>query len=154
MRMRGKAVAHEPSSKDHAVTIIACTKQKRRGTWPAIQLYDVSALFRECVKVAKSDGLPVLILSTKYGLVEPEAQLAWYEQPLETMTPELRKSWDATVSRQLSELKAKMRFDRVLLLASREYRQAIAPLLASASLPRRVHPQWTAITERTLGKAS
>jgi hypothetical protein len=41
---------------------------KRRGTWPAIQLYDVSALFRESVEVARAAHLPILVLSTKYGL--------------------------------------------------------------------------------------
>jgi hypothetical protein len=86
--------------------------------------------------------------------VEPDETLTWYEQPLETMTPEQRQSWNATVARQLTELKARMHFKRVVMFAGRELREAIAPILGAAALPRRVHKEWSAITQRTLGNAN
>jgi hypothetical protein len=77
MRTRDKRVNPGSQPKPKPVAIIACTKQKRRGTWPAVQLYDTSELFRESVRTAQADGLPILVLSTKYGLVEAHESLAW-----------------------------------------------------------------------------
>ena len=111
------------------VAIIACTKQKRRGTWPAIQLYDPSDLFQESVELAHDAGLPILVLSTKYGLVRSNEKPTFYEQPLETMTPKQRQSLDVTVSRQISSLRAEMNFSQTVLLMGNNYRQMIAPIL-------------------------
>jgi hypothetical protein len=54
------------------VAVVACTKQKRPTAARAIELYDRSPLFRLSVAAARREGYPVLILSTKYGLVEAD----------------------------------------------------------------------------------
>jgi hypothetical protein len=141
-------MASPHSSHDRPAAIIACTKNKRRGTWPAIQLYDASSLFRLSVETARADGLPILILSTKYGLVEPDELLTWYEQPLETMTPDQRRSWEALLSQQAPRLKAKLGVSRVVLFAGRELERAITPILSHAALRCSLHPDWLSITTR------
>lgn len=130
------------------VAIIACTKQKRRGTWPAIQLYDPSDLFQKSVELAHDAGLPILVLSTKYGLVRSNEKLTFYEQPLETMTPKQRQSLDVTVSRQISSLRAEMNFSETVLLMGKNYWQMIAPILDDVSIGHRVHPAWPDLTKR------
>jgi hypothetical protein len=44
-----------------------------------------------------------MILSTKYGLVPPERELAPYEQPLKGMSPAERATWDRTVRSQIDD---------------------------------------------------
>jgi hypothetical protein len=108
-------------------------------------------LFRESVNAARADHLPILLLSSKHGLIVPEERLAWYEQPLETMTREQWSAWNARVSRQLADLKARMNIDEAVLFAGREYQRAVTPILDAASVRHRVHPEWLSITQRVFG---
>lgn len=142
-----------PATGGQLVAIIACTKMKRRGTWPAIQLYDPSPLFLESVKVALAESLPILVLSTKYGLVVSDEPLAWYEQQLDTMTREQWGVWNATVARQLADLKARFNIAEALLFVGRNYQRAISPILDAASIGHQVHPKWLTITERVFGRS-
>ena len=52
------------------VALLACTKVKRSGQNRALEMYDLSPLFRYSVEAAKRDNLPVLIVSSKYGVID------------------------------------------------------------------------------------
>jgi hypothetical protein len=61
----------------------SCSKEKRDapGLMPAIDRYRsdrIHAVFRH----SQETGVPMLILSGKYGLVAPETPIPYYDQPL------------------------------------------------------------------------
>ena len=58
-----------PEAPAGTFAIIPCTGAKNPGRLPAEQKY-AGASFGACLAAAKATGLPVLILSARYGLVE------------------------------------------------------------------------------------
>lgn len=135
------------------VAVIACTKAKRRTAAPAIQLYDRSELFRLCVATATSDSLPVLVLSSKYGLVEPDAVLDTYEVDLAKLTPSERSTWQALVDRQAQALIPGRGFKEVTCLAGKEYRQAMHAACAALGVRVVTHPRWRALCDQAFGRS-
>ncbi len=88
--------------------LIGCVKGKLEwaGRVPAKDLY-VSALWRCRRNYAEQMGVPWFILSAKYGLVHPEAKIAWYDLALGDLPAKQRRSWsrgvvDALVARHSS----------------------------------------------------
>ena len=60
-----------------------CSARKRPdpGPLPALARYD-SARLREVARLAAADGARLLILSGRYGLLAPEAEIPWYDHRL------------------------------------------------------------------------
>jgi hypothetical protein len=62
-----------------------CSKRKRRepaSPSPALHRY-ASRRIRHVAAVARTRGLPVLVLSGRYGLVSSRRRIPWYDHPLE-----------------------------------------------------------------------
>jgi len=99
------------------VAIVACTKRKHSTPARAIDLYDASPLFRLSVAAARREHLPVLVLSTKYGLVEPDTVLQPYEADLQHMSASRRSTWQATVAEQARALIGNRGVEEVICFA-------------------------------------
>ncbi|MYC90474.1 MAG: hypothetical protein F4X15_03300 [Gemmatimonadetes bacterium] len=87
------------------ILLIGCVKGKLEwaSRVAAKDLY-VSALWRCRRKYAEQSGIPWFILSAKYGLVNPETRIAWYDLSLGDLPAAQRRAWshrvvDALVSR-------------------------------------------------------
>lgn len=129
------------------LAIVACTKAKLRHPAPAAELYSPSRLFTLSLAQVQSDGLPYMILSTKYGLVPPERELEPYELSLKDMSPVQRQDWDQMIGRQIDEVVERSRIREVVFLAGAEYRDSVRHLLERRGVGTRVHPRWQAICD-------
>lgn len=65
------------------VILVSCTKKQYKSSGLAKVHYCKSPLFRKMREYAEGKDVPWFILSTKYGLTEPERWIEWYnkEQP-------------------------------------------------------------------------
>ncbi len=85
------------------VLLVGCVKQKHvKGTHAARDLY-TSPLFRKRRHYAEAAAIPWLILSAKYGVVDPDDPLSYYDETLNTKGADERREWGALVLRQLTE---------------------------------------------------
>lgn len=77
-----------------------CSKRKRRaaGTLPARERY-LSRRIRHVLEQGRRHTRPVVILSGRYGLLEPNETIPWYDQPL---TAESIDAITEVVARQLA----------------------------------------------------
>ncbi len=80
------------------VMLIGCVKGKLEWTnrVPAKKLY-VSTLWRCRRKYAEQSGVPWYILSAKYGLVNPDTRIAWYNVSLADLPAKQKRMWSQRV---------------------------------------------------------
>jgi cytoplasmic iron level regulating protein YaaA (DUF328/UPF0246 family) len=123
--------------------LVACCKQKKNYPTEAIELY-CSPLFKKSVEYAKSFGLPIYILSAKYGLISASRTIAPYDLTLNKMTASEKKDWAVKVA---SQIKEQFGNNTLLCLAGENYLKAfdycendIINPLASKGLGERL--QW------------
>jgi len=110
------------------VVLLGCVKLKLEHRAPAKDLY-VSPLWKGRRAYAESAGCPWLILSAKYGLLEPEQSVAPYDVALAELTASARRAWGEQIVQALQA-----RFDSLDGMtfdvhAGAAYRSAIAPRL-------------------------
>ena len=132
------------------VAMIACTKQKQTCAVPAIEMYQPSPLFRRCVETARADRLPIVIFSTKYGLIPARQVIEPYEVNLRGMSPSERDSLEARLDEQVDRL-VSAGVSEVVLLASAEYRKLVEGRLRKHGVEVSTHPAWRAITREVFG---
>jgi len=144
----------EPQSPTSATrfAVIACTKAKRSHPAKAVDLYSASPLFRKSREQADGDGLPVLVLSTKYGLIDGQLVIAPYERTFETMTPQDRRDWDALVDAQVDHFCVDRQISEVVFLAGTSYREAVRSRFEGRGVRTSVHPRWRAICDEAFGR--
>src|SRR5688572_16658875 len=135
-----------------AVAIIACAKQKRSMAAPAVELYDRSQLFRLSIAAARREGFAVLVLSSKYGLVKPDAVLQPYEVDLRHMSATERSTWHATVTKQAQALLSGRGIDQVVCFAGQDYRQALKAVCEPMSIRVSTYSGWRRICEKAFGR--
>ncbi len=82
------------------IALVGCVKTKRKGTFPARDLY-VSPLFLKRRAYVEATGVRWWILSAEHGLVAPMTNLRDYERTLNRMSAADRRSWGERVLRQL-----------------------------------------------------
>jgi len=114
--------AFPPSQKP--LILVSCVKSKRATASEAQDLY-TSAWFSKAKRYARTFTDTWFILSAKYGLVDPKAQLEPYELTLNDMGVHDRRIWADRVMRQLQP---HLQFgQRVILLAGGRYREFLVP---------------------------
>ncbi len=145
---RGAAGAQGEEGKK--VAMLACTKQKRTSAVPAIEMYEPSPLFRRCVETARADRLPIVIFSTKYGLIPAREVIEPYEVSLRSMSPGDRDSLKARLDEQVGRL-VSVGVSEVVFFASAEYRRLVEGALRKRGVEVSTHPAWRAITREILG---
>ena len=131
-----RSVTNTPEPFDRCVTtrplhigLVACSRTKADQPAPARELY-VSPLFRAARAYAEGRYGPGqwLILSARYGLVDPDQVLAPYDLSLRQLTAAQREAWGDRIAIELTD-----RFPAGTVLwfhAGALYRQAIAPVVA------------------------
>ena len=132
------------------VAMIACTKQKQTRAVAAIEMYGPSPLFRRCVETARADKLPIVIFSTKYGLIPARQVIEPYEVNLKDMSPADREDLGARVDEQVGRL-VSAGVSEVVLFAGAEHRRLVEGKLRKRGVDVSTHPAWKAITREVFG---
>jgi len=110
------------------IALLACSRTKADRPVPARELY-VSPLFRaaRAYMERRYGHGNWLILSARYGLVDPDRLIAPYDLNLRQLTPGQRESWGDRIAVELTD-----RFPAGTVLwfhAGAVYRDAIAPVV-------------------------
>jgi uncharacterized protein DUF6884 len=110
----------------HSITLVSCVQSKLLYPAPARSLY-TSAWFRKARDLVEASGARWFVLSSRYGLVAPETEIAPYDYTLNTLGVAERRLWAAKV---LDKLVPEIRDERrVVMLAGARYRKfLIEPL--------------------------
>jgi Family of unknown function (DUF6884) len=108
------------------VAIVGCSKNKAlpdigERTMPARRLYGASALFRKAMAFAEANADRTLIASAKYGLVEPDRELAPYDLALGDLPAAARRVWGIGVAAQLRDAFPSTVGVTLVLLVGRAY---------------------------------
>ena len=126
-----------------AAILLGCVKRKLDHQADAQDLY-CSPLWRKRRSYAEASGLPWMILSTKYGLAEPDRRLRPYDLALEDLRALERQQWGERVVASLRERFGPLRDAIFEVHAGAAYCKAIEkPLLAlgaSITVPLRGLP--------------
>lgn len=96
------------------IGVISCSASKRSGIHPANKLY-CSPLFKasyQCLIVRK---IPVLILSTLYGVITPELEIESYSLKITDLTKDERIEWYKKAANRLSS------YSSIISLAGEKY---------------------------------
>ena len=109
-----------------ALVLISCVKSKLSFAAPARELY-ISAWFRKARDIVEASGARWFVLSSRYGLVAPDAKIAPYDYTLNKLGVTVRRAWAVDVLDQLlPELASR---ERVVMFAGMRYREfLIEPL--------------------------
>jgi cytoplasmic iron level regulating protein YaaA (DUF328/UPF0246 family) len=83
-----------------SIYIVACSKEKKQHEAPAKDLY-ISRRFKLARESAEAYADQWFILSTKYGIVEPNRVIAPYDKYLPDVDECARKQWSWTVQQKL-----------------------------------------------------
>lgn len=112
---------------DQPLYIVACTRQKVWGRLPARELYATSDWFTKARDHIEARNAPWLIISARYGLVDPEQEIDPYEQPLEGLSPKGYRELTRLVDDQIRE--RGLQGHRCVLFAGTHYRELLTPRL-------------------------
>lgn len=117
-----RAASSSAHSESHGTVLclVSCVSRKRLSPAPAKALY-ISDWFIKARQVVKMEGWRWLILSAKYGLVDPDRQIEPYEKTLNNMSTVERRSWSSEVWRALERHLDGVR--TVVFLAGQKYRE-------------------------------
>jgi hypothetical protein len=126
MLMRAQANA---ISATKSITLVSCVGKKRFEASLAKDLYQ-SPWFFKARKYVEKKNLDWYVLSAKYGLVNRDEILKPYEQTLNNMPAEERRSWANKVFEQI--LKELPNGGQINIFAGIRYREYLVPLLENA----------------------
>lgn len=102
------------------VVLVSCVKSKLSHSAPARELY-TSAWFQKARDLVEASGARWFILSSRYGLVAPDAEIAPYDYTLNTLGVAERRAWAAKVLDKL--LPAMASEKRIVMFAGHRYRE-------------------------------
>jgi hypothetical protein len=108
------------------VVLISCVKSKRDYPCAAKDLY-CSPLFKAQRQYAQAVSRMWFILSAKYGLLEPEQQIAPYEMTLKAAPAPEKKRWASDVFTALQQKIVPS--DKIVITAGESYCRYLLPLL-------------------------
>ncbi len=101
--------------------ILPCSKQKRQvSEAPAFDLYD--GPFYRVVRKAKPQNLDILILSAKYGLINSNESISYYDQ---MMTAERAKELSADITTELEKILKNRYYDKIFINLGKIYMLAL-----------------------------
>ena len=102
------------------IALVSCVSKKADQPQPAKDLY-TSDWFKKASQYAARISDQWYILSAKHGVVEPEKEMAPYDETLNEMGADQRRAWARDVARELEEVL--QAGDQVILLAGQRYRE-------------------------------
>jgi len=103
-----------------ALVLVSCVKRKRAHSARARSLY-TSAWFCKVRDLVEASGGRWFVLSALYGLVSPDAEIAPYENTLNTLGVADRQAWASKVLDKL--LPEIVDVKRVVMFAGHRYRE-------------------------------
>ncbi len=74
------------------IGLVTCTRQKKQGVWPARELYKSDAFVKH-LNFAEKTYNKTFIISGRYGLVDLDQQLPWYDRDLRQLTESEQEAW-------------------------------------------------------------
>lgn len=86
-----------------AAVLISCVSLKQKKPCIAREMY-VSPLFKKSLIYAQRTGLPIYILSAKYGLIPEDKIITPYDLTLNTMSKKELMAWALMVSDQIKNM--------------------------------------------------
>lgn len=114
--------AMEPGKKSSCnskqIALIACSKTKRMGTHKAKDLYQ-GELFKKSFEYCSKNYSRVFILSAKYGLLDPDSVISYYDETLKTKTEADKKNWAEKIIKQIHSLN--IDFENIICFAGKDY---------------------------------
>lgn len=114
------------------VALIACSKIKVKKACKAKELYSKSVLFRKRLAYAEKHTDKVLILSSKYYVVDPNLTIPFYNETLATKTVYQRRAWAKVAFIQLQgDLEG---CNEILFLAGADYRRILEKYLKQSGI--------------------
>ena len=113
---------HSTSNAD--LILVGCVKTKRAEAAPAKDLY-TSTLFGGRRAYAEASGKPWFVLSSEYGLVDPDAVIEPYDRYLPDQPADYRRRWGEQVARQLRSHVGELQGLTIEIHAGDEYVTAI-----------------------------
>jgi len=135
---------------DKTVAVIMCAKTKKSFSCPAVEMYVDSPLFSRSVETAREERLPIVILSSKYGLIPERQIIDPYEVDLKAMSElqrnELERKLDEQIDRLVSD-----GISKAVLLASKQYQELVVEKLRKNNVQVVVHQRWNSICRSVYG---
>lgn len=117
-----------PKMPSNVLVIVSCTKKKLDTPAPAFRLYQ-GDIFKKAHKWVKIHNLHELIISAKYGLVEPENRLKPYDMRLSSM-----KQARSLQLKVLPKLRKKIvKYEAVILILGNIYLEVLGPIIEEFS---------------------
>jgi hypothetical protein len=114
-----------------AVALVSCVKSKLPRCAAARALY-TSAWFRKVRDIVEASGARWFVLSSRYGLVAPDVEIAPYDYTLNDLGVAERQQWAARV---LDKLLPEMTSEkRVVMFAGHRYREFLVEPLWRAGI--------------------
>lgn len=114
------------ASQGRTIVLISCVKSKRSHPAPAKDLY-CSRLFEAQRDYAETISDQWFILSAKYGLLEPDQQIAPYQMTLKGAAAADKKAW---TDRVLTDLERWITpSDLIVITAGEDYCHYLIPVL-------------------------
>ena len=104
------------------VILVSCVKVKRKGRFPAADLY-ISRWFIKARKLVEKTGAQWFILSAKHGLLAPDEKIGDYDKTI----GKDGKEWAKKVQRQMDTRLPQA--DEIVILASIPYRKHLISYL-------------------------
>jgi hypothetical protein len=129
------------------IAVIACTKAKLRHEARAVGVYSASPLFRKSVDQAVADGLRILVLSTKYGLIDGDVIIAPYEPTFEATSPADRQACDQLVDSQVAHRCQEAAMRELVFFAGIVYRVSVKAMWERRGVRTSVDSRWKAICD-------
>jgi hypothetical protein len=114
-----------------------------------MELY-TGPVFQRSMEVARADGLPILILSTKYGLVDPTTVLQPYELSSQSLVGEDRARLVDLLRRQLAPF-LDGGLTHAFVLGGRDYLQFVREALDPQAVRVEHHRQWRDVVRQVYG---
>jgi hypothetical protein len=113
------------------ICLVSCASKKQDGMHPAKELY-VSNLFLKSFHYAECNADDWMILSAKYGLLNPNKLIESYNISLNKMPISARREWAAQVFRELTVFLNPG--DCVIVLAGQRYAEFLVPKLIACGI--------------------
>lgn len=102
------------------IAFVSCVSKKAEEPQPAKDLY-TSDWFKKASTYGEKVSDSWYILSAKHGVLEPDQEIAPYDETLNEMGADQRRDWAVKVAQQLEEILQPG--DQVILLAGQRYRE-------------------------------
>lgn len=115
--------------RNRTLVLVACVSQKADSAKRAGDLY-ISDWFTKASRYARTTG-NMMILSAEHGLLDPKEWIEPYDTTLNNMNAAGRNAWASNVVNQLEEFLAERNYERVIVLAGRNYRDGLMNYLSS-----------------------